>query len=168
MYQEISSANPAWDTVWNLSKTFGRIFQVVNADINRKLTQNNINSNFNKDEDKWWFFVSGGNQITTWTPIKTLKVWYQRMPEWHDYTNLNVEVDIPIQAIWILEFYILWRIMPVHLEQGAQLANNYFWQAQTMMKEYADNIGYTNSMKWMYVSDQFNNEQDTALWGKTF
>jgi len=168
VYQTLTSTNPAGDTVWPLTYTIWRVFQVVNGTINKKLVQNNVNSNYNSPDITNGFFISSDTDITTEAAITELKVWYQRLPIWHDYTNLNVDIDIPQHAIGILEFLVLWRIMPIHLEQGAQLANNYFSQAQTSMKEYAQNIGYTNSMRNIITGDQFNYEQSAGTFGKVF
>jgi hypothetical protein len=84
--------------------------------------------------------MTGSKQITSGQGTTEIEIWYQRLPIWHDFTNLSQQIDLPREAIGSLEFLILRRIMPIHLEQGATLANNYFEQAKASMDIYAANI----------------------------
>lgn len=132
-----------------------------------EIKQNNVAANFHKLE-KYAYSMTAGNQITINTPIKDIGIWYQRLPTWHNYLDLEVEIDIPREAIGVLEFLVQWRTLPVNLEQWAQLANNYYEQAKESMKVYAQNIWYTNSMKGMITPDQFNNEQSISTRNNNF
>jgi len=69
-----------------------------------------------------------------------IKMVYARLPIRHDYNDLTVALDIPDDMAGILEFFVFRRLMPIHLEQGASLANNYFSQANSSLEMYAKNI----------------------------
>lgn len=105
----------------------------------------------NPDWNEWWawdFYVSAPNKIKTQKKYKQIEITYARFPKWHDYENINEDVDIPDQLIWALEFYVFWRLMPVFYEQGASLANNYLSQAKEHLENYAANIWLLTHQRW--------------------
>jgi len=154
-------------TIWATNDVISRIFKVYDKSNKIELRQNNISPTM-KWDGRWLFSMTGSKQITSGQGTTEIEIWYQRLPIWHDFTNLSQQIDLPREAIGSLEFLILRRIMPIHLEQGATLANNYFEQAKASMDIYAANIWYTNSMKGMVSSDQFNNEQSMQTRWKSF
>lgn len=158
---------PTETDVWQTSNVIGRIFKVYDKANKTELKQANINAKLDTNW-KGLFHMSGSQEITLGQSTTDIEIWYQRLPIWHDFTDLSQTIDLPREAIGSLEFLILRRIMPIHLEQGATLANNYFEQAKSSMDIYAANIWYTNSMRGMISPDQFNNEQSMQTRGKSF
>ena len=96
----------------------------------------------------WDYYVSGPKEITLKNKAAQVEIIYARFPKWHDFDNLNEEVDIPDQLVWALEFYVFWRLMPVFYEQGSSLANNYLSQAKEHLENYAANIWLLTNQKW--------------------
>lgn len=96
----------------------------------------------------WDYYVSGPKEITLKDKAAQVEIIYARFPKWHDFDNLNEEVDVPDQLVWALEFYVFWRLMPVFYEQGASLANNYLSQAKEHLENYAANIWLLTNQKW--------------------
>ena len=47
---------------------------------------------------------------------------------------------MPDQLIFAVTCVASWMLMPIHLEQGATLANNYINQARTFLDEYASTV----------------------------
>ena len=96
----------------------------------------------------WDFYVSAPNKIKTKKKYKQIEITYARFPKWHDFENIDDDVDIPDQLVGALEFYVFWRLMPVFYEQGASLANNYLSQAKEHLENYAANIWLLTVQKW--------------------
>lgn len=96
----------------------------------------------------WDFYVSAPNKIKTKKKYKQIEITYARFPKWHDFENIDDDVDIPDQLVGALEFYVFWRLMPVFYEQGASLANNYLSQAKEHLENYAANIWLLTIQKW--------------------
>ena len=96
----------------------------------------------------WDFYVSAPNKIKTKKKYKQIEITYARFPKWHDFENIDDDVDIPDQLVGALEFYVFWRLMPVFYEQGASLANNYLSQAKEHLEYYAANIWLLTVQNW--------------------
>ena len=127
---------------WTLSSDVSRFWQ-VSGDWS-KLTQATVSLDITDSEDyedTAGFMLNGARSIRTTDSFWTLDVVYARFPIWHDYQDLEQELDLPDQLVWALEFYVFWRLMPVFYEQGSSLANNYLSQAEKTIEEYALNIG---------------------------
>ena len=127
---------------WTLSSDVSRFWQ-VSGDWS-KLTQATVSLDITDSEDyegTAGFVLNGARSIRTTDRLWTLDVVYARFPIWHDYQDLEQELDLPDQLVWALEFYVFWRLMPVFYEQGSSLANNYLSQAEKTIEEYALNIG---------------------------
>lgn len=127
--------------IWEVKADWVNILQPANVHFDLE----------NPDWNEWGagdFYVSGPNKIKTQKKYKQIEITYARFPKWHDYENINEDVDIPDQLIWALEFYVFWRLMPVFYEQGASLANNYLSQAKEHLENYAANIWLLTHQKW--------------------
>ena len=134
---------------WELSHDIARFWQVTGWDWS-VLTQANVSYDIidpDSYEDSPWYMMSGSNKIKTKTGYSSIDVIYSRFPTWHDYSDLNIDIDLPDQLVWALEFYVFWRIMPVFFEQGTSLANNYLSQAEKSIEEYALNIGLSSGQR---------------------
>lgn len=115
------------------------------------LTPSNVN--FNLDNPEWneeWegdYYLSWENEIKTKGSYTKLDIIYCRFPKWHNYDNLNEDIDLPNGLMGALEFLIYWRIMPVFYEQWASLANNYLAQFKEHLDNYAANVGFLTNQK---------------------
>jgi hypothetical protein len=109
------------------------------------------NVSFFLDENIYWsdgeistyetgYIITGSTSLEVSRKLKNIKIAYARLPIWHDFSDLSKELDIPEDMAGILEFFVMRRLMPVHLEQWASLANNYFNQATASLEMYAKNI----------------------------
>lgn len=87
-----------------------------------------------------WYRITWSNTFLSSRALMNIKMVYARLPIRHDYNDLTVALDIPDDMAGILEFFVFRRLMPIHLEQGASLANNYFSQANSSLEMYAKNI----------------------------
>ena len=148
-----------------LEYNMGKIFQVRDVDNDIVLTHKNISINMSEDDGA--YVVAWDNKIRTSWKLTNLEVVYQRMPKrYDDPNNMNVDVDLPIQAIGALDFFTLRLILPIHLENGASLANNYFEQWTKALVNYAKNVWGLHEMDDIVTADQFNDEQSQSTWGK--
>lgn len=162
VYQTLTAASPGTN-VFTLTYPLSRIWRVENSSW-EALKPNNVNVALLNRGREDWYAISASNQITTKDNYTELKIWYQRLPNWADYTDLQQTIDLPETAIWVLEFFVLWRIFPIHLEQWAALANNYYQQALESLEIYAKNIGMLSENDAFITADQFNNEQRPEVW----
>lgn len=81
------------------------------------------------------------NEITTIDGNSTINVIYNRFPKTHTLENKSSEdIDIPVQLIFAVTTICNWMLMPIHLEQGATLSNNYLSQARNFLDEYATTV----------------------------
>ena len=143
---ESLTADGGWtQKSWTLSSDVSRFWQ-VSWDW-AKLTQATVSLDITDSEDyedTAWFMLNWSKSIRTTDAFGTLDVVYSRFPKWHDYLDLEQDLDLPDQLVWALEFYVFWRLMPVFYEQGSSLANNYLSQAEKTIEEYALNIGLSS------------------------
>ena len=144
------------DSSWNKIKVFrtrygiSKIWQVkwdwqplVMSNVNFDLDNPEYNEEWEGD-----FHISWENEITTKQSYQKLEVIYARFAKWHDFNNLNDELDLPMGLVGVLEFLVYW---PVFYEQGASLSNNYLAQAKEEFEKYAANIWFLTRQKWFTV-----------------
>lgn len=147
--EEIITTENEGSNVFKTEYGISRIWQ-VRWDGNI-LTASNINFNLENpdwnEEGEWDYFLSGENELTTKNKYKKIDIIYCRFPKWHDYGNLNEEIDLPNGLMGALEFLVYWRIMPVFYEQGASLANNYLAQFKEHLDNYASNVGFLTNQR---------------------
>lgn len=141
-----------WDTLWTTQYKLSRIRKMrdtTTATDPDEILPSNVSFYLDPYINSWswtlststtWYRITWSNNFLTSQKLKSIKMVYGRLPIWHDYTNLTQDLDLPDDMLGILEFFIFWRLMPIHLEQGASLANNYFNQATESLKMYAQNI----------------------------
>lgn len=80
--------------------------------------------------------------------LKTIKTTQNYNKLWVHYkrwviraTDLNSVVDLPDDLLFNAMMFAMWWIQPIFLEQWAQLANNYYAQADKILTNYMQNRG---------------------------
>lgn len=92
------------------------------------------------DEPAKWMRRSNSSSkqlVVKDTTISTMSIIYSRMPKKHDVANIGTEeLDLPDELSIAFVLAVNWLIQPIHLEQWATLANNYYNQLNTLLDEY--------------------------------
>lgn len=96
----------------------------------------------NTDQNTYAFvsWIDGIQTVKTGKNFSYLRLRYKRWPQRIDVWDLTVDVDLPVDLLWSLLDFCMWRIYPVHLENGFDLANNYFQHGVEDLTNYVNSL----------------------------
>lgn len=102
--------------------------------------------NFFITQDKWDFFtfvpsIEWIKSIRTSKAYGSLKIRYKRWPKYPQIDEVNEDIDLPEDLIWVLLNLCMWRVIPLFLENWFDLANNYYLQSNEDLDNYAQVMG---------------------------
>jgi len=140
-------------TEWTTDFNIERIRSVIvdwesdlhpkNIDADLSITRFN-NPEMETDEIYHWYYsMKWEKKIYVWsTGYYTFDIVYSRWPTVYTINDKNKEIDLPQWLIWALQFLTLWTSMPVYMEQGASLANQYYSMYNEIMNEYMTSVWF--------------------------
>lgn len=157
-YQEI-----AW--LWNKEYTTQYPIQWFITDNDKKYSGVFANNkatvidrkNFYVYDNEWDYFTVKWNQtgitgIVTSQEYDQVEIYYKRWPIPLEVGfDPTTEIDLPEELLWVLQSFVMWRVMPTYLENGASLSNFYFTQWSTDLNNYIENIGQWIDQDWFYT-----------------
>lgn len=144
-----------WQKLFDLSYDIHDFYEVSNDNIDLKYRTVLIEKD-DKNQEEFWIVWT--RQIKTTEEQKKLKVVYLRWPKRCSVWGLDEEIDLPEALIWVLELYVMSRILMPMPDGWRNLANNDMQYAQTWLDNYANSIGKLSNMEW-FSPKQYENGQ---------
>jgi hypothetical protein len=145
----LSPTNAPTNTLFQTASSIGRIFSIKDAN-DSELYPVNISPDMIYDKpvdepDAWYVRWDTSETFKTVSTQDSVTIVYSRMPKWHSIDNKSEQFDCPPECFIGVLLLTNWLMFPIHLEQWASLANNYYNQATTFLDQYAKNLNPANT-----------------------